>query len=78
MQVYAEASGVEAVDYFSGSHMYSILDRYENTITLYCPLPDTSTGKDATSLGFGAFYFDFFNWNLEILVMYLFICINSF
>nr|XP_027227247.1 cell wall protein AWA1-like [Penaeus vannamei] len=22
--------------------MYSILDRYENTITLYCPLPDTS------------------------------------
>ncbi|KAK8388169.1 hypothetical protein O3P69_020208 [Scylla paramamosain] len=41
-KVYVEASGEEAVDFFSGSQMYSILDRYENTITLYCPLPDTS------------------------------------
>ncbi|MPC11301.1 Ubiquitin carboxyl-terminal hydrolase 64E [Portunus trituberculatus] len=40
--VYVEASGEEAVDFFTGSQMYSILDRYENTITLYCPLPDTS------------------------------------
>lgn len=44
-QVYVEASGVEPVDLFSGSQMYCILDRYENTITLYCPLPDTSPGK---------------------------------
>ncbi|XP_045110990.1 ubiquitin carboxyl-terminal hydrolase 47-like isoform X4 [Portunus trituberculatus] len=41
-KVYVEASGEEAVDFFTGSQMYSILDRYENTITLYCPLPDTS------------------------------------
>ncbi|XP_071518202.1 ubiquitin carboxyl-terminal hydrolase 47 isoform X4 [Panulirus ornatus] len=41
-KVYLEASGTEANDFFTGSCMYSILDRYENTITLYCPLPDTS------------------------------------
>ncbi|KAG7164653.1 Ubiquitin carboxyl-terminal hydrolase 47-like [Homarus americanus] len=41
-KVYIEASGTEHNEFFTGSSMYSILDRYENTITLYCPLPDTS------------------------------------
>lgn len=41
-KVYVEASGKESIDFYTGSCMYSILDRYENTITLYCPLPDTS------------------------------------
>ncbi|XP_068203218.1 ubiquitin carboxyl-terminal hydrolase 47-like isoform X2 [Palaemon carinicauda] len=41
-KIYVEASGKEANDFFTGSCMYHILDRHENTITLYCPLPDTS------------------------------------
>ncbi|XP_066962860.1 ubiquitin carboxyl-terminal hydrolase 47 isoform X1 [Macrobrachium rosenbergii] len=41
-KIYVEASGKEANDWFTGSCMYCILDRHENTITLYCPLPDTS------------------------------------
>ncbi|XP_064085463.1 ubiquitin carboxyl-terminal hydrolase 47-like isoform X9 [Macrobrachium nipponense] len=41
-KIYVEASGKEANDWFTGSSMYCILDRHENTITLYCPLPDTS------------------------------------
>lgn len=41
-KVYVEASGREPNDWFTGSCMYYILDRYENTISLYCPLPDTS------------------------------------
>ncbi|XP_076039758.1 ubiquitin carboxyl-terminal hydrolase 47-like isoform X2 [Oratosquilla oratoria] len=42
-KVYVEASGIEPNDFFTGSSMYHIMDRFENTITLHCSLPDTSS-----------------------------------
>ncbi|CAL4084063.1 unnamed protein product [Meganyctiphanes norvegica] len=42
-KIYIEASGEEQNDWFTGSQMYRILDRFENTITLFCSLPDASS-----------------------------------
>lgn len=41
-KVFVEASGEESNNFFSGSQMASVIDRYQNTITLYCNLPDVS------------------------------------
>ncbi|KAB7503304.1 Ubiquitin carboxyl-terminal hydrolase 47 [Armadillidium nasatum] len=41
-KVFVEASGIESPNFFVGSQLYSILDRYENTITIHCYLPERS------------------------------------
>ncbi|KAA0191046.1 hypothetical protein HAZT_HAZT008723 [Hyalella azteca] len=38
-KLFVEASGEESTNFYMGSQMASIIERYHNTITLYCTLP---------------------------------------
>ncbi|KAF2354025.1 Peptidase C19 ubiquitin carboxyl-terminal hydrolase, partial [Trinorchestia longiramus] len=38
-KLFVEASGEESTNFYVGSQMASIIERYHNTITLYCTLP---------------------------------------